>query len=280
MREIETSKIRDAVRELCLKANFELRKDVLRAIRAALRRETGGRAKSILRSIIENARLAKKKRLAICQDTGMTVVSLEIGQEVRLVGGGLKKAVDEGVKEAYEKGFLRKSVVDDPILRDNTRTNTPAVIHIDIVEGDRVRIVVSPKGFGSENKSAIKMFPPTASVEEIKGFVKDVVKKAGPAACPPFVLGIGIGGTFETAAMLSKKALLRPIDKRNPKRHMARLEREIVKELDSLKIGPMGLSGRTTVLGVNILEAATHIAGLPVAVNVSCHVTRGAERII
>jgi len=280
MREIDVSKIKDAVSELCLKANFELRRDVLAAIKAALRKEANGRARNILKSIIENAKLAKKKRLAICQDTGVAVVSLEIGQAVALVGGDLKKAVNEGVKEAYRKGFLRKSVVDDPFLRNNTLTNAPGIISIDIVQGDRVRIAVSPKGFGSENKSAIKMFNPTASIGEIKEFVLDTVRRAGPDACPPLILGIGIGGTFETAALLSRKALSRPIDRRNPARHLARLERELVKDINSLKLGPMGLGGRTTALGVNIMESHTHIAGLPVAVNVSCHVTRGAEKVL
>jgi len=280
MREIDVAEIKDAVRELCLKANFELRKDVLNAIKSALKKETNKRARAILKSIIENARLAKKKRLAICQDTGMVLVNLEIGQDVALVGGDLKKAMNDGVRQAYYKGCLRKSVVDDPLLRKNTNTNTPCIASIDIVEGDRVKIDVSPKGFGSENKSEIRMFRPTASIEEIKNFISDVVKKAGPDACPPLVLGIGLGGTFETAAALAKKALLRPIDKANPKKHIRKLEKEIMKEINALGVGPMGLGGKTTVLGVNILEAPTHIAALPVAVNVSCHVTRSAGTIL
>lgn len=280
MREIDVSKIKDTVSELCLKANFELRGDVLAAIKKALRKETSARARNILKSILENAKLARKKRLAICQDTGIAVVYMEIGREAALTGGSLEKAINDGVEEGYRKGCLRKSVVRDPLVRSNTRTNTPAVIHIDMVEGDRVKISVMPKGFGSENKSAIKMFGPNASVEDIKDFVKDVVIKAGPDACPPLVLGIGIGGTFEKAALLSKKALLRPIDQRNKARHLARLERELVGEIDALGIGPMGLGGKTTVLGVNIMEAHTHIAGLPVAVNVSCHVTRNAEKTL
>ena len=280
MREIEVSKIKDTVRELCLKANFELRKDVLQAIKAAVKKETNGRAKKILKSIIDNAALARKKRIAICQDTGVVTVSLDIGQNVVFVGGDLKRAVDDGVAEAYKKGCLRKSVVDDPLLRKNTNTNTPAVIMTDITRGDNVKIEVSPKGFGSENKSKVKMFKPTASLEEIKDFIVDVVREAGPDACPPLVLGICIGGTFETSAWLAKRALSRPIDRRNPKRHIAGLEREILREINSLGMGPMGLGGRTTALGVNILEAPTHIAGLPVAVNVSCHATRGAEKIL
>jgi len=280
MREIDVAKIRETVRDLCLKANFELRADVLRALKASLKREKNARAKNILKTIIENARFAKRKRIAICQDTGIVVVHIDIGQGVALSGGNLKDAIDDGVEEAYCKGYLRKSVVSDALFRENTKTNTPAIVHIDMVDGDKVKISVSPKGFGSENKSVIKMLRPTDHIEEIKKFVIDAVKKAGPDACPPFILGIGLGGTFERATHLAKKALLRPIDKRNPKKHIARLERELMREINSLGIGPMGLGGNTTVLGVNILESHTHIAGLPVAVNVSCHVTRSAEKTI
>jgi fumarate hydratase subunit alpha len=280
MREIDVSKIREAVRALCLKANFELRKDILRALKAAVRKEKNGRTVNIIKSIIENAKLAKKKGLAICQDTGMVVVHIEVGQDVGLTGGSLKKAADDGIREAYSKGYLRKSVVDDPILRNNTNTNAPCVLYTEIVEGDRIRIRLSPKGFGSENKSRVKMFRPTDTIEEIKRFVLDVVRDAGADACPPLVLGIGLGGSFDTAALLAKKALMRPIDEKNPKRHIAALERELLKEINCLEIGPMGLGGRTTALGVNIMEAPTHIAGLPVAVNVSCHATRGAEIIL
>ncbi len=280
MREIDVSKIKDAVTELSLKANFELRKDILKALKAGVKKETNVRARNILKSVIENAKLAKARRIAICQDTGMAVVHLEIGQEVALCGGSLKDAVNAGVEEAYRKGCLRKSVVGHPLLRNNTGTNTPAMTFIDIVEGDRLKITVSPKGFGSENKSMIKMFRPTDSVEEIKRFVIEVALKAGPDACPPFVLGVGIGGTFEQCAYLAKKALMRPIDERSPDKHIARLERELLKELNSLGIGPMGLGGKTTALGVNIIEAPTHIAALPVAVNVSCHATRSAEKTL
>jgi len=280
MREINVSKIKDAVTELCLKANFELRRDVLKALKSSIKNETSARAKNILKSIIENAVLAKKKHIAICQDTGAVFVYLAIGQDAALVGGDLANAIDDGVEEAYRKGCLRKSIVKGPFIRDNTGTNTPAFVVTDIAKGDKVKIAVSPKGFGSENKSAIKMFRPTASVEEIKEFILDVVKGAGPDACPPFILGIGIGGTFDKSAYLAKTALLRPIDEPSPSRHIAKLERELVKDINSLKLGPMGLGGRTTVLGVNISEAPTHIAGLPVAVNVSCHATRSAEKVL
>ena len=280
MREINVSRIRDAVRDLCLKANFELRGDVLRALKAGVSKEKNSRAKNILKTIIENARFAKKKHIAICQDTGLVVVHLDVGQEVAFSGGGLIDAIDRGVEEAYRKGYLRKSVVSDALFRENTKTNTPAIVYTDIVPGDKVKITVSPKGFGSENKSMLRMFKPTDSIESIKNFIMEVVRKAGPDACPPLVLGIGLGGTFEKSAYLAKKALLRPIDKRNAKKHIAKLERELMRDINSLGIGPMGLGGRTTVLGVNILEAPTHIASLPVAVNVSCHVTRSAEKII
>ena len=280
MRIIEVSKIRDAVRDLCLEANFVLRRDVLAAIKRAAKSETDPRARGILKSIIENARLAKSKRLAICQDTGMVTVFLAIGREVTLEGGDPVNVVNEGVKDAYSKGYLRKSVVSDPVLRKNTNTNTPAVINMEIVEGDRVKISVSPKGFGSENKSKIKMLKPTDGVSDIKKFVVETVIEAGPDACPPLVLGIGIGGTFEKAAYLAKKAVFRPIDRHNPKKHLKKLERELFKEINALGVGPMGLGGKTTVLGVNIEDFPTHIAGLPVAVNISCHATRSAERTL
>lgn len=280
MREIGVSKIRDAVRELCLKANFDLRQDVLSEIKRALKKETNSRARNILKSIIENAKLARAKRLAICQDTGFVSVYMEIGQDALIVGGNLKEAINAGVQEAYRCGCLRKSVVDDPLLRKNTGTNTPCAVFTDIVEGDKIRIDVAPKGFGSENKSMIKMFKPTAPTEEIKDFILDVVKTAGADACPPLVLGVGMGGAFESAPLLAKKALLRPINENNPKKHIGRIEKELFKEINSLGIGPMGLGGKTTVLGVNILESATHIAGLPVAVNVSCHATRSAGTVL
>jgi len=280
MREINVSRIRETVRGLCLKANFELRKDILRALKKALGKETSSRARGILRDIIENARLAKAASLAICQDTGMVFVRIEVGRDVRLVGGNLSKAINDGVKKAYAGGYLRKSVVGDSLLRKNTGTNAPAVIVTEIVDGDRVKIDVSPKGFGSENKSAIKMLKPTASIEDMKDFIVDVVKTAGPDACPPFVLGVGIGGAFDVAPGLAKKALLRPIDRINPDRRLAKLEKELMKEINSLDMGPMALGGKTTALGVNILSYATHIAGFPVAVNMSCHATRGASKTL
>lgn len=280
MREISVQKIRETVTDLCLKANFELRKDVLKALRAFLKQERNSRAVNMLKAIIENAKVAKNKCIAICQDTGFVSIYVELGSSVVLVGGDLMDAVNRGVEEAYKKGYLRKSVVNSPFIRKNTQTNTPALIHVDVVEGDKVKIVVSPKGFGSENKSSIKMFKPTASWDQVKEFILDVVKKAGPDACPPLILGIGIGGTFDHAAYMAKKALLRPVGGKNPKRYINAMEKELLKSVNALNVGPMGMGGKTTALGVNIEEFPTHIAGLPVAVSVSCHATRSAEKIL
>jgi fumarate hydratase subunit alpha len=280
MRKVHVSKIKDTVKKLCLKANFELRKDVLLALKNAAGKEKNARARNILKDIIKNADLARKKKIAICQDTGVVSVFLEIGRDIALVGGSLENAINNGVKEAYREGCLRKSVVRDPILRVNTRTNTPGIISAEIVEGSRVKIAVSPKGFGSENKSRIKMFDPTAPLEDIKRFIVDTAIQAGPSACPPFVIGIGMGGTFDKAAHLAKKALLKSINKPNANKHIRKLERELFDAINATGMGPMGLGGKTTVLGVNILEYPTHIAGFPVAVNVSCHATRSAEKTI
>lgn len=279
MREISADKIRETVAELCLKANFELRKDVLRALRASLKKETLPRAKNMLKSIIENAGIAKKKRIAICQDTGFVSVFLEMGEDLA-IKGNIKEAVDKGVEDAYKKGYLRKSVVNDSLLRKNTNTNTPCILNVDIVEGDKLKIIVSPKGFGSENKSKIKMLRPTDCEKDIVDFVLEVVKLAGPDACPPLILGIGIGGTFDHAAYLSKKALSRSIETKNSKKHLRILEKDLLKAVNSSGIGPMGLGGKTTALAVSIEDFPTHIAGLPVAVSVSCHATRSAEKTI
>ncbi len=279
MRKINASRIKNIVSELCISANTVLRKDIEKAMRSGLKKETKRPAKHILKILLDNARIAKREQLAICQDTGIVIVHIQLGQAVRIIGGDLKKAVNEGVKEGYRGGCFRRSIISDPILRGNAKY-TPAIIYIDIVKGPHVKITVSPKGFGSENKSKIKMLSPTDGVEEIKKFVLDTVKTAGPDACPPFILGIGIGGSFEKAAILAKKALLRPIDRRNPKSHLRKLEDEISRAVNRLNIGPMGLGGKTTCLGVNIIDAPTHIAGLPVAVNVSCHATRSKSVVI
>ena len=280
MRKINANRIREVVSGLCIEANINMRGDIHRAIKEALSKENRKRARGILKILLQNAQIAKKENRALCQDTGIVSVYLQIGRDVKLVGGDLKKTIDRGVKEAYKNEFLRKSVVKSPLLRTNTRTNTPAILHADIVRGNKVRITVMPKGFGSENKSKLKMLNPTDGEKEITSFVLDVVKEAGPDACPPYILGIGIGGTFDKAAALAKEALLLPIDRSNPKKYLRRVEDTLLKEVNKLNIGPMGLGGKTTCLGVNILEYPTHIAGLPVAVNVGCHVTRSASRSI
>lgn len=280
MRKVHVNRIKKAVRDLSVRANIVMRKDIEEAIRRSIDRETKPRAKDILHVLLENASIAKREELALCQDTGVVVVDIQLGQEVKIIGGDLKKAINDGVREGYRKASFRNSIVLDPLLRKGDTRSTPCIIYTDIVKGDKVKITVSPKGFGSENKSKIKMFNPTDGKEEIKKFVLGTLKDAGPNACPPFILGIGIGGSFEKAAMLAKKALLEPINKRNPKPHLEKLKNEILKEANRLNIGPMGLGGRTTCLGVNILDAPTHIAGLPVAVNVGCHSTRSKTVII
>ncbi len=279
MRRINANRIKNIVSELCISANTVLRKDIEKALRSGLKKETKKLAKSILKILLDNARIAKCEQLAICQDTGIVIVHIQLGQAVRIIGGDLEKAVNEGVKEGYKRGCFRKSIISDPVLRGNAK-HTPAIIYIDIVKGDKIKITVSPKGFGSENKSKIKMLNPTDGVREIKNLVLDAVKVAGPDACPPFILGIGIGGSFEKAAILAKKALLEPIDRKNAKPHLKKLEDEVLRAINRLNIGPMGLGGKTTCLGVNIMDAPTHIAGLPVAVNVGCHATRSKTIII
>ncbi|MBL7072051.1 MAG: fumarate hydratase [Candidatus Omnitrophica bacterium] len=280
MKKLPVSDITKLISGLCIEANVDLRPDLKKAISGALKREKSKSAKGVLRLLLENAAIASKNRIAICQDTGMAVVFMEIGQDVRLVGGSLKNAVNKGVKDGYKKGYLRKSVVRSPIVRENTKTNTPAILHTEIVRGKAVRVWVMPKGFGSENKSKIRMLNPSDGEKGIIDFVTRAVKEAGPEACPPFVLGVGIGGTFDHAAGLAKKALLRRIDKKNPDLRSRALEKKIMDKVNSLGIGPMGMGGKTTVFGVNILSSATHIAGLPVAVNINCHATRSAYGVL
>jgi fumarate hydratase subunit alpha len=273
-------KIEDVVERLCLRANFYLRCDVARVLRASLKKETSPRAKEILKILIENEKIARREKIPLCQDTGMVIVFLEIGQNVILKGGNIEDAVNNGVATAYKRGYLRKSIVRDPLIRVNTGTNSPAIIYTKIVPGSKVRIRVSLRGFGSENASTVRMFKPTATEDEIIKFIVETVKNAGGRACPPVILGIGIGGTMEKAAILSKEATLRPIDRKNPERHLMRLEKNIFDKVNRLGLGPMGLGGKLTCLGVNILAYPTHIAGLPVAVTVACHSLRGAEEIL
>ena len=280
MRELDVSVVRDTVARLCIEANTHLPEDVKNAIRAFQSREDWPIARGVLDNIVENFHIADAEDVPICQDTGMACVFLEVGQEVHFVGGGLYDAVNEGVRRGYTNGYLRKSVAADPIRRGNTGDNTPAMIHTDIVPGDRVKITVGPKGFGSENMSAIKMLKPSDGLEGVKRFVLDTVEAAGPNPCPPMVVGVGIGGTFEKAAYLAKKALMRPLDVRNPDPYYADLEGELLDRINALGIGPQGFGGLTTALGLNIEVLPTHIAGLPCAVNIGCHATRHASEVL
>lgn len=280
MREIEVNEIIDAVRELCIRANCVLNDDVYNALEAAKNTEKSPIGKEILCQLTDNADIAKNENVPICQDTGMAIVFVELGQEVHIKGGLLTDAINEGVRRGYRDGYLRKSVVSDPFLRENTKDNTPAIIHYDIVEGDKIKIIVAPKGFGSENMSKIYMLKPSAGIEGAKDAIVQAVDEAGPNPCPPMVVGVGVGGNFEMAALLAKKALLRPIGSHSDKPHLREMEEELLQRMNSLGIGPQGLGGVTTVLGVNVESFPTHIAGMPIAVNISCHVTRHAEVIL
>ena len=280
MRELDVSVVRDTVAKLCIEANTHLPVDVKNAIRDFREREVWAIARGVLDQIVENFEIAGGENVPICQDTGMACIFLEVGQEVHFVGGSLYDAIHEGVRKGYGEGYLRKSVVLDPIRRGNTGDNTPAMIHTDIVPGDRVTITVGPKGFGSENMSAIKMLKPSDGLEGVKKFVLDTVEAAGPNPCPPMVVGVGIGGTFEKAAYLAKKALMRPMDIRNPDPYYAELEGELLDRINDLGIGPQGFGGMTTALGLNIEVLPTHIAGLPCAVNIGCHATRHKTEVL
>lgn len=279
MRNIESQLIVSTVKELCIKANSFLPSDVRSRICQACETEPWPLAKNILGTIKENFQIAEDNFVPICQDTGMACVFIRIGQEVH-VEGNLEQAINEGVRQGYTEGYLRKSVVRDPLDRVNTKDNTPAMIYYEIVPGDELKITVAPKGFGSENMSQIKMLRPADGLEGVKNFVLKVVEDAGPNPCPPIVVGVGIGGTFDKAALLAKKALMRSIDERNPKQFYADLENELLEKINSLGIGPQGAGGRTTALAVNIEEMPTHIAGLPVAVNINCHVTRHMSKTL
>jgi len=277
MREINVASIIELVQKLCVDANYYLNEDIENALNACLAREESALAKDVIETILENAKIAREEQAPICQDTGMAVVFIEIGTEVHICGGDLEEAVNEGVRLGYEKGYLRKSVVRDPIDRVNTKDNTPAVIHYSINSGDKLKITVAPKGAGSENMSALKMLKPSDGIEGIKNFVLDTVSRAGPNPCPPILVGVGVGGTMEKCAILSKKALLRPVGSRNADDFWDDVEKELFEKINSLGIGPAGFGGRTTALCVNIETFPTHIAQLPVAVNIGCHVTRHAE---
>lgn len=274
VREIHVADVSRRISELCVKTNLSLTPDMEEALHQAARREESALGRRVLGQLEENLIVAASEHIPMCQDTGMAVVFLEIGQDVHFVGGDLTDAVNEGVREGYVRGRLRKSVVGDPIYRKNTQDNTPAVLHTKIVPGDRVRITVAPKGFGSENMSRIYMLKPAQKEEGVKEAVIQAVKEAGPNACPPMVVGVGIGGTFEKCALLAKEALLRPVDEPAPEPHIRRMEEELLAKINEMGIGPGGLGGSVTALSVHINTYATHIAGLPVAVNICCHVNR------
>ncbi len=280
MRTIEVSQVKDTIKDLCIKANVYLPKSLEDKIKKSKDEEKSPVGKNVFCDLCDNIQSAKDEHIAICQDTGMAVIFLEIGQDVHFVGGNLYEAINQGVAEGYIQGYLRKSIVGDPLERVNTNDNTPAVIHTTIVDGDKVKIDVCPKGFGSENMSALKMFTPSATHDDIVNFVVDTISKAGSNPCPPIVVGVGIGGNFEHCAYLAKKALCRDVSIRNPKELYANLESKMLEGINKLGIGPQGFGGTITALAVNIEEAPTHIAGLPVSVNVGCHVTRHASEIL
>ena len=280
MREIQCSKITEVIRKLCIEANEHLPEDVKCAIKTARKEEDGEIAKGILDNIIENYEIADHENVPICQYTGMAVVFMEIGQDVHITGGDLTECVNEGVRQGYTDGYLRKSVAKDPIRRGNTGDNTPAILYTEIVPGEQIKITVGPKGFGSENMSRIMMFKPSAGLEGIKDFIIETVRFAGTKTCTPMVVGVGIGGTFDICALLAKKALMRPLGSSNKDPFYADLEKELLLKINSLGIGPQGLGGRTTAIGLNIETFPTHIAGMPCAVNINCHVTRHKTEVI
>ena len=280
MRIIDAACVTNAVERLCMTANFNLSPDICTALEMAVTEENAPLGVEVLNTLIENANLAKKEQVALCQDTGMVVVFVEIGQQVVIEGEDLSDAINEGVRRGYKEGYLRKSVVNDPIERLNTKDNTPAVIHYNIISGDCLKITVVPKGFGSENMSALRMLKPSDGIDGIMDFVVETVKKGGQNSCPPLVVGVGIGGTMEKVALLAKTALLRPADELNDNTFWRDMEKKLKKRINSLGIGPGGFGGSTTVLCVNIETYPTHIGGLPVAVNLNCHATRHAEEVL
>ena len=278
MRIIHTEEIISNIRQMCIEANHMLTPDMQKALECAVTDEKSSIGQKVLGQLQDNLQIAQEDTIPICQDTGMAVVFLEIGQDVHFEGGSLTDAINEGVRQGYVDGYLRKSVVKDPLIRENTKDNTPAVIHYDLVPGDKVKITVAPKGFGSENMSRIFMLKPADGIEGVKNAILTAVKDAGPNACPPMVVGVGIGGTFEKCALLAKKALTRPVDERSSIPYVKELEEELLATINRLGIGPGGLGGSTTALAVNIDTYPTHIAGLPVAVNICCHVNRHCVR--
>lgn len=280
MREVNVSIITDNIKEMCIEANHFLTDDMKNVFEKAVKNEESALGKQVLGQLEENLKIAGEDMIPICQDTGMAVVFINVGQDVHLIGGDITDAINEGVRRGYVDGYLRKSVVKDPIYRENTKDNTPAVIHFNIVTGDRVDITVAPKGFGSENMSRVFMLKPADGIEGVKEAILTAVKDAGPNACPPMVVGVGIGGTFEKCAYLAKKALTRDLNEESPVEYVRDLEKEMLEKINKLGIGPGGLGGTQTALAINIETYPTHIAGLPVAVNICCHVNRHSHRVI
>ncbi len=280
MRNLHTDEIIKNIKEMCIEANYKLASDVEERVRGAYGRESSVLGKQILGQLAENLDIASEDLIPICQDTGMAIIFIKLGQDVHIEGMDLEDAVNEGIRQGYEEGYLRKSVVRDPLIRTNTKDNTPGIIHYEIVAGDRVEITVAPKGFGSENMSRVYMLKPSDGVEGVKRAVLETVNLAGPNACPPIVVGVGIGGSFEKCAVLSKKALTRNMNAPSPIEHIRKLEEELLLEINQLGIGPGGFGGRVTALGVNIETYPTHIAGLPVAINICCHVNRHVNRVL
>lgn len=280
MKHIQVSEITRNIKEMCIEVNHQLSPDMQERLNAAAREEKSPLGRQILGQLQENLQIAHEDMIPICQDTGMAVVFLDIGQEVHLEGGNIEEAVNEGVRQGYQEGYLRKSVVKDPLIRENTKDNTPAVIHYKIVPGNQVKITLAPKGFGSENMSRVFMLKPADGIEGVKNAVLTAVRDAGPNACPPMVVGVGIGGTFEKCALMAKQALARPADSHSNIPYVKELEEELLKKINCLGIGPAGLGGSTTALAVNINTYPTHIAGLPVAVNICCHVNRHISRTL
>ena len=281
MREVNVSEITDVVEKLCIDSNYYLPEDVREALENALEGEESPLGKEILQDILKNQEIARTKNVPICQDTGLAVLFLELGQDVRLIGGALEEAINEGVRRGYEKGYLRKSTVDDPFMeRKNLGDNTPAIIHTKIVPGDKVKMILAPKGGGSENMSALAMLKPSDGVEGIRKFVLDTVEKAGSNPCPPIIVGVGIGGTIEKTTLIAKQSLLRNIGEQNPNPKIAELEKELLVQVNNLGIGPQGFGGRTTALAVHIETFPAHIASMPVAINIQCHAARHLEATI
>lgn len=280
MREVNVQTITDNIKEMCIEANHFLTEDMKQVFENAVNKEKSPLGKQVLGQLEENLKIAGEDMIPICQDTGMAVVFINVGQDVHLVGGDITEAINEGVRRGYVDGYLRKSVVKDPIYRENTKDNTPAVIHFSIVEGDKVDITVAPKGFGSENMSRVFMLKPADGIKGVKEAILTAVKDAGPNACPPMVVGVGIGGTFEKCAWMAKKALTRDLNEQSPVEYVRELEKEMLEKINRLGIGPGGLGGTQTALAINIETYPTHIAGLPVAVNICCHVNRHAHRVL